>query len=214
MTLVIRVLAIAALAVATLGCDPIKGTLEVKKAFKVTSIQKNPNCGNGEAGYGNCEQKVTVSVPVGNHQSQMKMVSRYQLQVSAKIGNKTKTMTFDLPSNSSLPTNGTFQIPASQIGQDFSLQGNVSTESTDSNKKSGYEYCSYTTWETQCFMVGTQYVCQDRLVTRHGQQYVEYFVRTTNKHVEMNFVDTEAFATFTGHRTTSEKFYLGKGRCY
>ena len=212
MKLLAKILLCTSFTLALTGCDPFEGMLSVKKAFTVISIEKNPGC-NGETGF-DCEQKVNVAIPVGDHSAKMDFVGKDQLKITVKVNGKKKTINMDLPKNNIPSENGEFLIPAADLGQAFSAQGGIATNKRDSEKFRGYEGCTYTRYETVCNVVNNQTVCHEVPRQVQGQQYVEYFDRITQQNINVNFVGTELLAAFNGQRNFSERIYTYRDRCF
>ena len=212
MKLLAKILLCTSFTLALTGCDPFEGLLSVKKAFTVISIEKNAGC-NGETGY-DCEQKVNVSVPAGDQNAKLDFVGKNQLQISLKINGKKKTLNIDIPKNNIPSENGEFIISAADLGQAFSAKGGIATNRTDSQMFHGFESCTYTRYETVCTVVNNQTVCHEIPRQVQGQQYVEYFNRTTQQNINVNFLNTELLATFNGQRNFTDRIYTFKDRCY
>lgn len=196
------------------ACDPFEGLLQVQHDFVIKSTETQPGCGYDGNTFG-CDQIVNVAVPVGGHSSKLEFVGKDQIQITMKINGKKKYVKMFLPKKLDIPSqNGSFAISSADLGQDFSADGGIATNVTDSEPYRGNESCSYTRHEQVCQIVNNQYVCHDEIRTIYGQQYVEYFNRSTVQNINVNFVKNIVLSTFNGSRSSSEKIYTFKGQCY
>ncbi len=212
---------LSVLAIMTLGlssCDPFEGVLDVKKAFTVVSkAQQQPNCGNGESYDPSCEQSAqpsNIRIPVGNLNAKLDFVGRDQIQITMKIDGRKTTVKMPLPNKLSLPQNGAFEISARELGQSFSAKGDTVTNISDSQPYRGYEQCTYSRYEYVCRIVNNQQVCREEPRSVYGQQFVEFFNRSTHQSLNVNFIDTAVLATFSGTRSSSQKIYTFRDRCF
>lgn len=196
------------------ACDPFEGIISVKQAMSVKSTEKSPWCSPDDPMA--CDQIVNVAVPVGDYGAKLEFVSRDQIQINLKINGKKKQLNLDLPKKLNVPNNGTFEISAADLGQNFSAQGGAATNITDSEIRTGYESCTYQRRETVCYPVNNQVVCREELRTVYGQQYVEYFDRRTDQRINMNFIDSQnaLLADFNGQRSSTERIYRYKAQCF
>ena len=191
---------LATLAIMTLGlssCDPFEGVFQVKKTFVMTDT------------YG-----ANYQIPVGSQNTSFEFWSGNRASMKLVIDNTAQEIMIQLPSANELPENGQFEMPASQLGQKFSIKGTTETKRIDSDLFRGYEQCNYTRYEYVCYIVNNQQVCRQEQRTIYGQQRVEYFNRRTNKKLNVNFLDTSLLATFSGTRSTSERVYTFKDYCF
>lgn len=197
------------------ACDPFEGVLQVKQAFNIKSTETQPGCGGFDGGSFGCDQIVNVAAPVGGHSAKLEFVGKDQIQITMKVNGKKKYVKMYLAKAIDIPShNGPFSVSAADLAQDFSAEGGIATNISDSDVWRGYQSCSYTRREQVCQIVNNQYVCHEEVRTIYGQQYVEYFDRLTTKHINVNFVQNVVLATFDGTNTSSERIYLVKDQCY
>lgn len=209
----IQILALSTLTFGLTACDPFEGLLQVKKAFTVISTEKTGSCG-GEAGDFNCEQKVNVQIPVGDQNAKLDFLGRDQVQITLKVDGRKKQITMDLPKNANIPQNDEFMITAADLQQGFSIKGGSATNTSDSQTYREFEQCTYTRYETVCNIVNNQQICHQVPRTVYGQQRVEYFIRSTNQNINVNFIEKAAVASFNGSRSSSQKIYTRKDYCF
>ncbi len=208
---------LSALAIMTVGltsCDPFEGLLQVKKAFTVISTEQQSGCGQDyeSAPCGPAETKIRI--PAGDQNAKLDFVGRDQIQITMKIDGRKTTVKMPLPNKLSLPQNGAFEISARELGQSFSAKGDTVTNISDSQPYRGYEQCTYSRYEYVCRIVNNQQVCREEPRTVYGQQFVEFFNRSTHQSLNVNFIDTAVFATFSGTRSSSQKIYTFRDRCF
>lgn len=194
------------LAVSTLlfltACDPFEGILSVKEAFVVKSKEK--------------DKFVNVTLPSGDLGAKFKMPSKTEIQIETKIAGKKKTLKLILPKKLAVPDNGTFSLPAADLGQSFGANGTAVTHVTDGGIQQGYESCTYQRREVRCTTNNKgQTICRDYWITYNGRQFTEYFIRNTHKTINVSFEkDNNVLATFGGEKRFSEKFIRHQGQCY
>jgi hypothetical protein len=181
----------------TTGCDPFEGTLDVKKIFTVVD---------------NFDSK--FEIPAGSQAAKLDFLSRDRVRIKLKINGTDKKITMSLPKNLNLPENGNFSIQASELNQNFSIQGSIDTQRSDSGAFRGYEQCQYQRRETVCTVVNNQYVCHDEYRTAYGQQRVEYFTRNTEQKINVQFNSDVTLAVFNGNKSQTEKIYTFKDYCF
>lgn len=204
-----RLVILLGFCLALVSCDPFEGLLKVNKNFTAISTETKNGC-NGETGW-DCEQKVNVAVPVGEHQGKIEFINRDFLRITLKLDGRNKVINIPLSKGIDIPSdNGTFSWQSWQIGQSFSIRGELKTTKTDSDVFRGYETCSYTRDEYVCDSRG----CYWTPVTRYGQQYVEYFNRQTLQNISAEFHEVFPLAHFSGQRSFNQKNYLYKGQCF
>lgn len=174
------------------GCEDLTGTLTAFESFKV----------NAKGG--------VQTVVAGAHKTSLNF-KKNKVVANIETGGSTIKMNLTIPENSVIPANGNFDLLAKDSGQPFDVHGTVDTVVTQSQRQSGYETCSYQDTDVSCGPQG----CQQIPVTRWGQQYVEYFVRTTQKDMSFDLVSANGtVAHFDGSEKTSEKIITAQGRCH
>ena len=213
MKILIQLLSLSSVVLTLTACDPFEGLLSVKKTFNVVSKVKNSNCNNGDYGQP-CEQKINVQLTAGDQNAKLEFIGRDQVRVIVKVNGRKTYIDMDLPRNTNIPQNGNFTISARELGQTFSVQGGSATNTTDSGRYSGHQQCQYTRYDVVCHIVNNQQVCKQVPHTVYGQQFVEYFDRSTNQNINVNFVDTTLLATFNGAKNSSQRIYTQKGQCF
>lgn len=196
------------------ACDPFEGIISVKQSMIIKSTEQRPGCSPEDSPW-TCNEVVPVNIPAGDHSGKMEFVGRDRIDLQLKVNGKKKRLTLDLPKPLNIPNNGSFSISAADLGQDFGAEGGAATNVTDSEMRTGYENCTYQRRETVCYPVNNQVVCRDEWRTVYGRQYVEYFDRTTNEQINVNFVGAGGLlAVYNGGRNSNERIYRYKAQCF
>lgn len=139
---------------------------------------------------------------------------RRNLHFNVTAKNVRTAFTVNLPSGFSLPSNGSFTLPAKKTGQTFDLKGNIKTKTSKSPTVNEYEYCVYYEEEYVCRGRGRRRYCEWEEVAVDGEREVEYhFIR---RKVNFNWTlssPREGSGNFTGVETSKNKVYTYRGEC-
>lgn len=216
-------LLLGVLSLGLLGCDPVRGTLEVFKEF---SIKNNEKCEWTEREPFKCDRYVKgkkFKIKAGSHRMELASKGKRKFEMKIKMDGKSKVLPLTLPKGHDIPKySGDFSVPGRAMKQDFDLNGVVDTEVTESDIHYGSESCTYTEREWVCKprkgrrrgKGNREPRCDYEYVTYHGSQDVEYYYRYTDTELTMNFENGETLATFHGTRHESDKIYTYQGECY
>ena len=177
------------------GCEDLNGTLTVLKSFKA-------NTKNG-----------TQTISAGTYKTSLDF-KRDRVVVALKTDSGETEFTIKTQSNTTIPDNGNFEVKSAESGQPFDVLGNNKTIETRSETRRGYESCQYQDLQPVCGPQG----CHSEPVTRWGQQYIEYYLRTVTTDLAINLTAVgnvaTSFAKFAGHSAFSEKVILQQTRCF
>jgi hypothetical protein len=187
---------LAALAMGLVGCEEMGGETHVAQAFNV--IVKN--------------QKVTVQP--GQYRTSLNF-ERDKVEVTLLSENNSKTkIKFYYAQGTTFPSNGPFELKSEQTGQPVDIKGNIQTVETRSQPQRGYQNCQYQDYQTICNEQG----CTTVPVNRWGRQYTEYYVRTIQRNVDFEILESHAqankLANFNGASAYSQNVITWQDRCF
>lgn len=206
------VLGFAVLAMA--GCrHTIEGTLRVDKVFSAKSVQKLP-C-NPEAG-DPCYAEKNIQVTPGLYDAKISMNSGSEIEVQIQDA-KTQSLKVQVPSNMTIPENGSFAVTSRQSGQPFDLNGVVSTTYQNSEVYRQRESCMVERWERECFETPNGRQCSAVLRTYPGLREVEFYNIDTTQILDValtSSADRSQLALFKGEKQTSQRRYTYQGQCW
>jgi hypothetical protein len=192
------------------SCKEISGSLTVDQAFDAVVVK---SCGWDP--FGSCEPTKTIAIQPGNYKSKIDFSSKNNIKLELKANKVTETILLKRPANFEFPVNGQFHLAASQIGQSFDVHGDVMTTVTTTERRRGYESCTYTVNEYVCYPDSnghTQCGYQPRQVW--GNRPVEYYLESTDRVLTAHITASESkLAHFHGQRIDTEKIYLYQGIC-
>lgn len=172
------------------GCEDLTGTLNVNQSFKVNA-------------------KGASVIESGSYKTSLDFKKNKIVAVVEVADSKVK-MNLNVPENTVVPANGSFELSASESGQPFDVAGVVQTTVTKSEPQRGFESCTYQDYDTVC----DQFGCHQIVVSRPGQQYTEYYVKTTKKNMSFDVVEKQSTkAHFKGASTTSERVIIYQDMC-
>ena len=191
-------LPLVALALLFVGCERIEGQLNVTSP---TTLKNS----DGQ----------TRSIQAGTYTADIKANTKKKITLRLNDDNNNKFI-FNIP-DGSIPNNGVFAFKASTVGQPVDLSGQVVTEVTNGERRTGYESCQYQEPVQVCYPApngGMQ--CTIQYQTKFGQRWIEYYNRTTNKNVVMSIspanTNTES-AQFNGNARWAERVILSQSVC-
>lgn len=177
------------------GCEDMNGTLTVFKNFK--ALTKNG----------------TQTVSAGTYKTTLDF-KRDRVVVALKTDSGETEFTIKTSTNTTIPDNGNFEVKSAESGQPFDVIGNNKTVETRSETRRGYESCQYQDFQPICGPQG----CHSEPVTRWGQQYIEYYLRTVTTDLTIGLVAVgnvgSSLAKFAGHSVFNEKVILQQTRCF
>lgn len=177
------------------GCEDLKGTLTVFKNFKAVT------------------KDGTQTISSGTYKTSLDF-KRDRVVVALKTDSGETEFSIKTPVGTTIPNNGNFEVKSAESGQPFDVLGNNKTVETRSETRSGYESCQYQDYQPVCGPQG----CQSVPVTRWGQQYIEYYLRTVTTDLTINLTaignPAGSLAKFTGHSAFNEKVILQQNRCF
>jgi hypothetical protein len=117
--------------------------------------------------------------------------------------------------------NGSFMLASNQIGQSWDLEGQVDTQSVDSDTTRTTESCSIPTTEYVCHETcdsegcNCSTTCADETVYIPGSHEVEYYYTTTTRTVNMQFKEAAStLARFNAVNVSTNIHYTYEGTCY
>lgn len=191
-------LPLVAAALLFVGCERIEGQLNVSSPTTLKNSDGN-----------------TRSIQAGTYTADIKANTKKKITLRLNDDNNNKFI-FNIP-DGSIPSNGTFAFKSSTVGQPVDLSGQVVTEVTNGERRTGYESCQYQEAVQVCYPApqgGMQ--CTVQYQTRYGQRWIEYYNRTTNKNVVMSIspanTNTES-AQFNGNARWAERVVLNQSMC-
>lgn len=177
------------------GCQDLDGTLQVFKNFK--ALTKNG----------------AQTIRTGSYKTSLDF-KKDKVVVSLKTNDGKIIFAIKTPNGTSIPSNGNFEVKSVQSGQPFDVLGNNKTQEKHSKIYRGWESCQYQDIDPGC----SPYGCHATPVTRWGQQYIEYYVRTVTQDLTVNLTTigsaVDNLAQFLGHSSINEKVIIQQTRCF
>jgi len=202
------------------SCLKLNGVFKVDKDLKLvhTTI------------FGNDKTK---TVPAGRYRASFKFQSKEKVKLTfKKDGGQDISVKIKLPEGTRLPeTEGAINLPASETGQRYNIEGAISTDFSRSDSMSGRESCTYTTYERRCERVCEEVESRrnpgerrrrcrkecDRVeVTNYGYHHVEYYFSYTDKKLTLEILNPRSgnvLAHYNGTHHDSSKHYTFQGTC-
>lgn len=150
-------------------------------------------------------KKKDITVPVGNHDVKFTVNKKtFELKIEGNPDSKVK---FAIPSNVRLPQyDGHIFIAASELDQDFDMEGEVNTDVTHSPLQTRTESCSVKVGtrhvchevpgpvvcreihgRQECHQTAPQQVCEWQDIYRHGYQEITYHFQTSQTDLNLDF---------------------------
>jgi len=198
------------------ACDSLKGSLSVEKEFVGKSTSNRPNCRPYDDW--DCETEKRVTFKPGQYSAEISQSGRNEIQMAIKVGKNSENILVKVPNNVHLPEkNGEFFIRGSDAGQEFDLQGVVSTVETRGDTRRERQSCTYDRYEQVCWNNGRTVQCGVQRRTYFGYETVEYYTVDTKKDLAFNLLQqggAQSLAHFSGSQMTSEKIYTYRGQCF
>lgn len=199
-----RVLLLALTVLALTSCEPVvvNGTLNAKD--KIVLVSKNAWGG-----------KRTMTIPKAVFKQTQVTFKKHKVELQITAGGKTskidlKTKNVKFPSRS-----GHFQISAAQIGQKYSVDGDVDySEYRASDLIREYEPCTYTEERYVCgpARCGEDRGCCFVDVDFPGVREREFYIVNYNRNLSFSFVESgRVKGTFKGKGSGSYKDYQDFG---
>lgn len=209
-----KILLLCTVALAMTACEPITGSIQFVKSITVKTTQQG-NCGYGEL---DACQTTSTTIPAGDARFSLVFRNRQSLTLTVKTGSKQIATDIMLPSEKSIPANGSVRFLAQEIAQPFDLNVNMQTVVTDSPETSTWEDCTYTIRQEVCRRDSRgQRRCELEYVEYRGTRDVSYFHRTTDEDLQGRLNSpgnqSDLIATMTGSRSGTEKIYTYQGQC-
>lgn len=190
-TILVKNVLLAIFAFGLYGCKDLKGILNVQSAFPLKTTSG------------------VVNVTPGSYDTQLDF-KKNKIEITVKTGNKKAKLEVKTQGKIEVPQNGEFVISPEQSGQEFTVNGKNSTEVTRSNRQSTWKSCTYQTPETYCTPQG----CYQQIVTRWGQQYIEYYNETTKRDTLLAIVHQgQNAANFESHSVYQEQVIVRETMC-
>ena len=198
------------------ACNPIRGQLNVTKAFNAQSDDRPANC-SPEDSRPDCYGPITpirFQVPPGRFDASFEFASRDSAVFSVKMGSReTRKINLNVPKNNHLPNySGPISLTASESGQPFDLRGAVDTKESDSERRNEWQHCTRTEWQQHCDPQG----CHAVPVDVPGNQWVVYHYHYTDTSLDLGIFApgrSEESARFSGRRNLAEKVMEQTGVC-
>ncbi len=207
-----RFLMAAAMAVSFVGCDDIKGTLNVQQQLTLKD-----------------EKGKLVVLQPGAFEAAFDLdedENERELEIKVKDARgKKHEADLPIPTSVAIPrVAGSFVLTGSQTGQAFDLQGEIQTDERNSGPIDTTESCTYTEPVRRCWteeFVGRdgrkrrERRCEWVNETRWGMREVTYHTVTTTVRGTAEFVDANVgvIATFQGSNSHSIRYNDYVGRC-
>jgi hypothetical protein len=205
-----KLLLVSSLVLFLVSCKEISGTVDVQQSFKAIVNNKcswNP--------FKKCDPTKTVEIPAGHYNAKVDFGSKKEIKIEMKANAYKETIILNRPKNFEFPQNGSFLLSSSQVGQEFGVSGQVTTQVWDSQSYRDNESCTYTVRDWVCYPdANGRPVCgyQDRTVW--GYRFVEYFNRNTTTEMFADLITKHAsLARFTGAKTEAQKIYTYTSIC-
>ena len=177
------------------GCDVLDGQLTVTKAFLV----------NGNSG--------RQAIAAGIYKTGLDF-KRDRVIADIETGGAGTKVSFAVPTQSTIPENGNFELRSAQTGQPLDVLGSVKTVKTQSEVYRGYENCQTQNTTPNCGPNG----CINQPGQQWGRQYVEYYYRDTDKTIHFAMTEVGAahkkYAQFDGSAKTSQKVIIRQDQCF
>ncbi|NUN06410.1 MAG: hypothetical protein HUU57_11675 [Bdellovibrio sp.] len=132
-------------------------------------------------------------------------------------GAKAQSLKLQIPSNMTIPENGSFAVSSRQSCQPFDLQGVVTTTYQNSQVYRQRESCMVERWERECFETPQGRQCSTVLRTYHGFRDVEFYYIDSLQVLDvalMAATDGAQLALFRGEKQASQKRYNYQGQCW
>jgi hypothetical protein len=150
----------------------------------------------------------------GKYQSEIELQDDRALIVVYRNGIRTD-INLNYPRGTRLPDSGHISIDGATTGQTFSISGDRSVTTTDSNPVRTWEDCTFSRTEWVCEGYGRHQRCEWRSVRYRGTQDVEYFVRTMDVDLQLGLKSNNGgLAEFAGQTSRQNKIYLFRGQCF
>ena len=175
------------------GCEDIRGTLQVFKNFKAHTKNglQTIKVGAYDTGLEFDSDKVTVLLKTESDKIEFKI---------------------NVPRGTQIPNNGNFEIKAAQSGQDFDVLGNNKTVEKRSQTTQEWESCQIQS-TPQCGPQGCNFP-----PPHFGQKYTEYYLRTVTQDmkIELSAIGNVAdkVAEFDGHNSFTQKVIVNENQCF
>ncbi len=175
------------------GCEDIRGTLQVIKSFKAHTKNglQTVKAGSYETGLEFDRDKVIVTLKTGSDKTEFKI---------------------NVPRGTRIPDNGNFEIKAAQSGQDFDVLGNTKTVEKRSQTTREWQSCQVQS-TPQCGPQGCNFP-----PPRWGQKYTEYYVRTVTQDMKIDLTTignvADQVAEFVGHNSFTQKVIVNENQCF
>jgi hypothetical protein len=202
-------LCLAAIGVMSASCVTLDGQLDVKQAM---SAKKR-------GGFLNLKL-VEVQIQPDLYQAHLKANSdkSYTLKLE---GHDTILLPIKSEKSLNIPSSGRIAISHSDINQPFDVQGEISTDITDSATSDIVEECSWTVTENHCKKICDKpdhcdIQCKDEQVTLYGHHEVRYHYQTIDRAVALNLLKQdkpEVLASFHGTDSETNKITEFEGQC-
>jgi hypothetical protein len=211
------------------ACDPIRGTLQVNRSFEAkagSSFSSAAYCSGEMYPCGNETQ--SISIPVGQHNMKVDMITRKDAQLLIKVGKTEHKIELSIPDGKQIPATGSISISAQESGQPFDLHAQTQTDVSRTELERDLESCEIVWQERVCGIrpgksgKGSDvkdekpvYECWTETFRKPGTQDVEFFYETTTQHMQAQIQQSGSqVASFSGLRTNTEKIYTYKGTCF
>jgi hypothetical protein len=195
------------------GCDPIEGTIQVQKPFKLKVA--NSNCNPMDT---SCSKEKVVTLESGAIQGRVDFRTKREMALSFKLKKATQTATFMIPKDKEIPTEtGKFILLGSESKQPVDLVAELVTTYSNSPEYHETEGCRITENRRRCWVVPGGEQCDWETITVPGYRQVSYYYR----HQQTNMVSSlknagtdDLVANFSGDHRESSKIYTYQGYCY
>ena len=181
------------------GCDKIEGQLNIAKDLTLVNSKGDKH-----------------QIKVGTYTADISTNGSKKLTLRFNNDNDEK-YNFSIPKGSKLPTNGSFSYKASDIGQAVDLAGTVKTVSTNGPMVQTNQQCTYQQAYQVCSAGPRGPVCTIVYRTVYGNQWVNFYDRTTNQDVTLSILDagtTTQSAEFAGSVSYIERIVTSQSQCF
>jgi hypothetical protein len=182
------------------GCKTrVEGQLNVTKEIKLREF-------SGEK----------IAIRVGTYTADLSPNGKEKIALRLNNDNNQR-FNFAIPTNVKIPDNGSVKLTAVQVNQAADVNITVATQVTDGPTQEGYSQCTYQMPMQYCYPSPAGTICHIEYQTVFGQQWVRFFVRTTDKHLTLDVSEvaaTEMSAQFIGSSNIADRIILNQSLCH
>ena len=191
--------ALIALSLLVVACNKLEGQLNVTSEFKLKNSKGDNHL-----------------IRVGTYTADLDKKTLSKKIVLRLNNDNDEKFEFKIPDGAKIPSNGTFTLKSSDIGQAVDLNGNVNTKVTRSETREEWRPCTYQEPYTVCTAgPNGQQICNTYMRTVNGYQWVRYYDEYVDQAISMGLtpVGSTESATFTGSLSTVQRINTNETMC-